>query len=179
MTSSVKTILNREPRREIQTVKEVVEETLEIQKRQEMVRVAEEAFRVKEGMVNSLSLRKKLTSKTGLKMSKQVTIRLVKHKFMAKWRRVKTIEPYVNSATNRILREAFALFLASERLDGKVTINFDQCSFRDMCTVPYSWVPQGNPTIRSVKQSGAGFTLLLAVGSDGSYWFSFIEGPNN
>lgn len=87
--------------------------------------------------------------------------------------------PSANTIKNRVLRQTFALELASDRYQNAVLVNYDECHYSAAQHHMYSYQHKGKSNSRVLKTINKSFTLMMAACSDGTVFHCFLEGSNN
>jgi hypothetical protein len=96
------------------------------------------------------------------------------------YRRVGSIESYVNSRKNVILRQLMASHLAKNIFaKGKIVCNFDECTFSESTSRAYSYAPRGKKMARTYKKSIPNINLFMTIIDDGTRIVQFTTGSNN
>ena len=105
-------------------------------------------------------------------MSKRHIKRIVDKDLDLVYKKVGSIEEYVNSNRNIILRQLMAKHLVEEIFEKKKTvINFDESHFCDTTSKAYSYAFRGRKVYRTYKKTLVSVNLFLCVIDDGSKIF--------
>ncbi|MFN9905315.1 MAG: hypothetical protein ACK56F_04205 [bacterium] len=82
----------------------------------------------------------------------------------------------MKSNENLLLRRLFAFKLVDLLRSKKKIMNFDESIFHQTSMNSYSWDLSGSERKRLISKPVAGFSILLAVSSEGLSYHSFLDG---
>ena len=125
-------------------------------------------------------VQKHLVDKHQIVLSKAKIRSIVTKDLDLVYKRVGSLEEYVNTSKNILLRQLMAEHLIKNVFNpGKIVINFDECHFKESTSKAYSWTFRGRKRSRTYKKIDASTNLFLCVIEDGGMVYQLTTGNNN